>query len=349
MGSKRKKVLVVATSRKTKGGITSVVKAHESGEQWEKFRCKWIETHIDKNLLYKLIYLIKALVQFNLLIPFYNIVHIHVANDSSVKRKMLFFNLSIFYKKKIIIHFHPPGPDVLLDKKIKPLYLKLFKKSNQVLVLSEQWKRWLDELMGIRDKVQVLYNPCPIVNNNLDENKQNYILFAGYLIERKGYIDFIKAFSEIANKYPQWDIVLAGTGEIDSGKNLSRQLGIENQVKFLGWIDGRKKEQVFKSASIFCLPSYGEGFPMAVLDAWAYGLPVITTPVGGLPDIIKDNFNGMLFPPGDINELSKKMDVMMSNKLVRQRIAKQSKKMASTTFNAETINKQLGEIYLKLI
>ena len=55
------KVLVIATSRKTRGGITSVVKAHEKGEQWNNYHCKWIETHIDKNGKYKLWYFIKAL------------------------------------------------------------------------------------------------------------------------------------------------------------------------------------------------------------------------------------------------------------------------------------------------
>ena len=47
------KVLIIATSQKTRGGITAVIKAHEVGEQWKKFHCKWIETHIDKNSIYK--------------------------------------------------------------------------------------------------------------------------------------------------------------------------------------------------------------------------------------------------------------------------------------------------------
>ena len=70
------KVLVVATSRKTKGGITSVVKAHETGEQWKKFHCKWIETHRDGNSVRKLWYLATALIEYICLLPFYDIVHI---------------------------------------------------------------------------------------------------------------------------------------------------------------------------------------------------------------------------------------------------------------------------------
>ena len=58
------KVLIVATSCKTRGGITSVIKAHKAGEQWKKFHCKWIETHIDKNSIYKLWYFIKGYAVF---------------------------------------------------------------------------------------------------------------------------------------------------------------------------------------------------------------------------------------------------------------------------------------------
>ena len=64
------KVLVIATSRKTRGGITSVIKAHETGEQWEKFHCKWIETHRDGNPIRKLYYLFTALIEYILLIHF---------------------------------------------------------------------------------------------------------------------------------------------------------------------------------------------------------------------------------------------------------------------------------------
>ena len=63
------KVLVVATSRKTRGGITSVVKAHETGNQWKKYHCKWIETHRDGPSWRKILYFIKAYLQFFCLVP----------------------------------------------------------------------------------------------------------------------------------------------------------------------------------------------------------------------------------------------------------------------------------------
>ena len=158
----------------------------------------------------------------------------------------------------------------------------------------------------------------------------------------------IKAFAEIASKYPDWKIVFAGNGEIENGKKLAKDLNIESQVKFLGWINGKEKDKAFKEASIFCLPSYAEGFPMAVLDAWAYGLPVITTPVGGIPDIAKDEDNLLLFNPGNIQQLSTQMGKMIENEKLRSHIIQESIKLSQTTFNINTINKQIGMLYQEL-
>ena len=82
------KVLVVATSRKTRGGITSVVKAHGQGEQWEKFHCLWIETHRDKGMFTKIFYLIRGFVEFLFLMPLYDLAHIHMSEPMSAIRKV---------------------------------------------------------------------------------------------------------------------------------------------------------------------------------------------------------------------------------------------------------------------
>lgn len=137
------KVLVVATSRKTRGGITSVVKAHETGAQWKKYHCRWIQTHRDGNALRKLWYLLTALVEYVCLLPFYDIVHIHVATTQSARRKQLFFYLAKLMGKKTIFHFHPSNEKFLFESQNQKLYRKLFSQADLVIVLSEQWRRWI--------------------------------------------------------------------------------------------------------------------------------------------------------------------------------------------------------------
>lgn len=343
------KVLIIATSHKTRGGITSVIKAHQQGEQWKEFHCKWIETHIDKGSIFKLFYFCKGWILFMLNLPFYDIVHIHTSEPPSAIRKCLFMWWSKLWKKKVIVHFHAFSPETTINGKYQKVYKYLFEHADKVIVLSQLWKKYVNDTFHLGDKIQVIYNPCTTEILPEKYTKQNIILYAGTVNKRKGYADMIKAFAKIASQYPDWKIVFAGNGEIDNGKKLAKELGIESQTQFLGWINGKDKDKAFKEASIFCLPSYAEGFPMAVLDAWAYGLPVITTPVGGIPDIAKDGENLLLFQPGDCDKLAIQMERMMKDETLRNHLTEQSIILSQTTFNIDTINKEIETLYRKLI
>lgn len=252
------------------------------------------------------------------------------------------------WKKKVIIHFHAFSPETTINGKYQKVYKYLFNHADKVIVLSQLWKNYVNNTFHLGNKVQIIYNPCTteILPNRY--SKQNIILYAGTINTRKGYADMIKAFAQIASQYPEWKIVFAGNGDIDKGKMLAKKLGIELQTQFLGWINGKEKDKAFKEATIFCLPSYAEGFPMAVLDAWAYGLPVITTPVGGIPDIAKDGDNLLLFQPGDYNKLAHLMECLINNKTLREKIIKQSLILSKTTFNIDTINKHISNLYTNL-
>ena len=100
------RVLVIATSRKTRGGITSVALAHEKGAQWKDYHCRWLETHRDGGILTKLVYMLRAFVLGTILIPQYQIIHIHLSEPPSAMRKLPFMWWAKVWRKKTIIHFH---------------------------------------------------------------------------------------------------------------------------------------------------------------------------------------------------------------------------------------------------
>jgi len=342
------KVLVIATSRKTRGGITSVVKAHETGEQWKKYHCRWIETHRDGNSIRKLWYLGTALVEYICLLPFYDIVHIHLATTQSAKRKKMFFYLAKWLSKKVILHFHPSNEKFLFEPMNSKLYRKLFSKADLVLVLSEQWRCWIKMALGQSNHIEVLYNPCPIVNRR-DDLRKNHILFAGTIISRKGYETLIRGFARIAQEHSDWKVIFAGNGEIANAMKIVECCGIQNQVEFLGWVTDKDKEKVFQEASVYCLASDGEGFPMGVLDAWAYGIPCVVTPVGGIPDIVVDGENGLVFSIGDVDGLANKLRMIISDRTLRKNIVLGQDKYVKGAFNINGINRKLEKIYTRLL
>lgn len=345
-----KRVLVVATSSKTRGGITAVINSYKTTKFWSDNNCVWLETHIDKNPIDKIIYFIRSLVQFIVLVPTASLVHVHLSAPMSAKRKFPFLMLAKLFKIPILIHFHAFSAESTIDKKHYKLYDKIFRSANTIIVLSESWKQGLIKDLNISsDKIEVLYNPCPQVVLKNDIQKTNTILYAGTIESRKGYKDLIISFAKIASIYPGWKIIFAGNGEINEGIALSKKFNIENQVFFKGWVSGVEKERLFREANIFCLPSYAEGFPMAVLDAWAYGLPVITTPVGGVPDVAKDGINMLLFNPGDAKTLSKKLVEMICDKTLSDTISNASVKFSQNEFSLDLITHQLNSIYQKNI
>lgn len=336
------RVLIVSTSRKTRGGITAVLKLYEQSDIWNKYSCKWIGTHRDGNNTIKMWYYLRACVQYVILLPFYDIVHFHFSLPTTAKRKYPLFLIAKFLRKKTILHLHC-GQQI--DDIWNVKYQYMFENCDCGILLSESLKKKVEGYIGKSDNLNVEYNPCPIIANKKEYDKRNVILFSGTLYEGKGYRDLIKAFAIIAPKYPEWKIVLAGNGETEIAKSLAVDLDIEKQVELLGWVSGEEKHKAFCEAKALCLPSYAEGFPMAVLDAWAYGLPVITTPVGGVPDVAIDGKNMLLFNPGDINKLAVCLERIITDEQLRQMISKESEIMAQSSFNVNTICKEIGSIY----
>lgn len=281
--------------------------------------------------------------------PFYDIIHIHTSEPASLIRKSIYFFIARFFHKKIIIHFHSYSPKTTIFGKYKGFYKYIFSHADRVIVLSDYWKNIINESFGNDLKIMTIYNPCDTSILRYQYEKRNCILYAGTITPRKGYKDLIIAFASIASQYPNWKIIFAGNGEISIAKELVKKYDIIEQVKFLGWVENEIKDRVFKEAKIFCLPSYAEGFPMAILDAWAYGLPVIATPVGGLQDVAVDNENVLLFNPGDIVSLSSKISQLISNEELQRKLSNEGLFLSNTKFAKNRINQQIGELYHDLM
>lgn len=340
-----KKVLVVATSRYTRGGITAVLKLYEKSEMWKQYHCRWIGTHRDGGCLRKILFFLTGFVEYIVLLPFYDIVHIHFSLPRSAQRKYLFFRIAKIMQKKTVIHLHCGSQ---IDSIWNRTYQTMFEQCDCALLLSECLKNRIEKYTGKSKKYKVLYNPCPRIDSLCVYEKKNFILFSGTLYEGKGYKDLIRAFAKVTNSHPDWKLVFAGNGEEKKALELASDLGITERVLVMGWVNGEAKHKVFTEAKVLCLPSYAEGFPMAILDAWSYGLPVVATPVGGVPDVAVNGENMLLFIPGDVDMLAKQLDWVMSDEGLRVRLSKESLNMSRTSFNLTTITNMVGSIYESL-
>ena len=95
--------------------------------------------------------------------------------------------------------------------------------------------------------------------------------------------------------------------------NFIKDNNLDEMVKFVGWVSGDAKSKILSTTDILVLPSYYEGLPISVLEAMSYAMPVITTPVGGIPEVVTDGVEGTLFTPGDKASLTQTIDTYIEN------------------------------------
>lgn len=335
-----KKVLVLATSRKTKGGITSVLKIYNRTKFWQDYKFLWIETHIDKNIVVKIYYFLKALVLFLEFLSKFQIVYIHLSEPASAIRKCIFLIIAKVLNKKIIIHFHSFSIDSTLKSRINIVYKFIFRNSDLVIVLSNYWRNECIKFFPNQNKFKVVLNPCE-KHDTVFVEKEKIVLFAGQLVKRKGYYDLISAFSLIVDDFPDWRLCFAGDGEIEEARELASRKGIDLKVDFVGWVSDMVKESYFRKCSIFCVPSYAEGFSMSLLDACSYGLPIICTKLDPLTEFFEDKKNCLYFNNGDVNQLAINLRLLMSDSNLRTSISIGSLELAHKIFSTEKMAKQM--------
>jgi glycosyltransferase involved in cell wall biosynthesis len=138
------------------------------------------------------------------------------------------------------------------------------------------------------------------------------VLYVGRLIETKGVHDLIMAFPDVIKSIPDAKLFIAGYGEQEEElKRLTAELGLTKSVTFLGKVEKGDVAKYMKSSEIYVLPSYSEGFPLTIAEAMSCGLPIITTNVKGLPEIVKDGVNGYIVVPGDHKALTSRISFLL--------------------------------------
>jgi glycosyltransferase involved in cell wall biosynthesis len=119
-------------------------------------------------------------------------------------------------------------------------------------------------------------------------------------------------------------------------------------VQFAGWVSGTKKAELLNKCDIYVLPSYNEGLPISILEAMSYGKPVISTNVGGIPEIVKPGFNGWLFQPGDRDALNGIILEVLAEKEKLKQYGINSMTV-SAGYTPQSVVKSLEQLYAKMI
>lgn len=343
-----KKVLVIGSARQSAGGVSSAIKLMEKMPSWEMYSCRWIGTQIQRNYLWKLCYALRSWLVALIIVWRYDIVHFHTVPDRiCLIIQMPIFLLALVGRKRIIMHIHMGNQ--LRNHTNNKLFLWHLKKVDLVILLAKKWERlFKEEYSCIKTRTTVLYNACEEVSPIYPAEKEKLIIMAAYFTDNKAPELLLQAWHKLKDKYPDWKVRMLGNGEVERYKQMAEDMSLSSAVKFTGYITGKAKEDYFRKASIYCMCSYEEGFPMVVLESWAYGICVITTPVGGLPDVIEEGSNCLTFPFGDSDALAEKLELLIENENLRNDMMKNAREFVLKTFSTDKINRDICGIYEQL-
>ena len=195
----------------------------------------------------------------------------------------------------------------------------LLRAPSLILCQSESWARFYADESGMpRSRLEVVHNWINFdrfVPREQPGPRESAgplrLLFVGWVNRSKGIFDLFAAVGEVAATRPvTLDIVGKGNDYEEAVSVVEDDPVLRRLVRFHGWLSGDDVLARYAEADVFVLPTYAEGFPNAVLEAMAMALPVITTPVGGIPDVVEDGRNGLVIPPGSSSALARAIRYM---------------------------------------
>lgn len=223
-----------------------------------------------------------------------------------------------------------------------------------ILVLGKKFKESLIDIGVPEKKVKVVNNffDGSIFKGVKEKDILNgkRLLFLSRLVKEKGIYEILDAFRLLVSEFPDITLTLAGDGpETPSLKKKAEEYGIEKRVEFLGYVRGTAKAQVLIDSDVFILPTYGEGCPRALLEAMAAGLPVITCPVGGIPDIFTDRENGIFLSEISPSAITDAVRCLFQNPNLSAEISENNRRYAWTNLEANLGIKRLEEIYAEVV
>lgn len=256
--------------------------------------------------------------------------------NSAVYRDMMILFPTRWMFKKTIFHFHASGLSQHIGKRglfFDIIFRRCFFYPDIAIQLSESCP---DEGTAIHAKKTVIIpNGLPDEAgspNILDSKPEINILFIGLLEESKGELDLCRAVIELKSKGINVKARIAGefkTQEYQKDFNkFVDENNIQHEVEYLGVIRGQEKESAFRKTDVFCFPSFfhSESFPLVLIEAMSYGIPIVSTRWRGIVDMVTDGDNGYLVEINNPHQVAVKIEEISSNVELRKRMGQSARK-----------------------
>lgn len=286
------------------------------------------------------------------LTPGTRIVHVHTTVRGSLYRKGVFVVLGKALRRPVILHVHSGVGDIVafdarLGRVRRALLRHSIARADRVLSVSAAGASEIERRFG-RAGIEIVPNAAPVVEAGEDDpgdERVQALFLGGFDNLVKGGRELLEALPAIlAEPGPAPLVVMAGPGVPPAG---AERVLRGDGVRWAGWLDGAEKERALSRSEIFLLPSLSEGLPVALLEAMAHGRAVVASRVGGIPEVMTDDTDGVLVPPGDPARLAEAVRALAADPERRARLGRAARERARR-LNEDEVSGRLDTIYREL-
>lgn len=333
------------------GGMAAVLASYN--EYFENMQ--FIPTWRNGNILVKIWYAVYSyffFIWYMLFVRSVKIVHIQGAAFASFERNVFFVKVGKLFGKKVVMHMHCADFESYYNpSKHKQRIVDTINACDLYLVLSDSWKQYFESI-GVKSYIiKVLNNTItpPVTKRVKRSTDILNLLYLGVIGQRKGIYDILNALKDNKEMF-EGKVVLriGGNQEEEKLQACINEYGLQGMVKFEGFVSGEKKIECLNWADVYILPSFNEGLPIGILEAMSYRHPIISTPVGGIPEVVKDGVNGIMVKPGNVQEIAKAISAFIGDKKLVEEYGMHSIELVKP-YLPETVFATLSEMYSHLI
>jgi len=287
----------------------------------------------------------------------YDLVHLNPSLLAlSVIREGIFILIAKLHGRRVLVYFRgwEPSCERAIAKYFRWFFRRVYGRADAFIVLGEVFEQGLRSL-GVDARVfhgttVVDDSIFTAVNNDLSGRQQKAgvvnVLYMSRLVRGKGLAVSIEAFALLREHFPDCCLTIAGDGP---NRESMQQFVADRSltgIRFIGHVTGERKQEEFIRADIFLFPTfYGEGMPNAVLEAMAFGLPVITRAVGGLPDFFENERMGFITDSCDYKEFAKMLEVLARDPSMCSEMGRFNQEFARNRFASSKVAGRLLDIY----
>jgi glycosyltransferase involved in cell wall biosynthesis len=238
---------------------------------------------------------------------------------------------------------------------------KMLERSDRLIVVSDFTRRELKQYYRVNQaKIRVIHNGVDVdkfkpasgkrkIKGELGFNPDDIaILSVGRLYARKGLFTLIESMPAVVRSFPRVKFIISGKGQSNEMRKLvdhATRLGVNDNIVFTGYFPDSKLPKLYQAADVFAFSTFYENLPFAVLEALSSGLPVVTTNVGGIPEMIESGKNGFLVQPFNARELSDKILYLLEHSKAASEMAFQARKTILERFDWRLIVQKVLKVY----